>query len=797
MPKLKLTDIHKTYRGGEIVYALKGVSLEFRENEFVAVLGPSGCGKTTLLNVIGGLDRYDSGDIELNGSSTKNFKDADWDAYRNRSVGFVFQNYNLIAHQTALQNVEISMTLSGVPAAERKRRAKEALRSVGLEDQFKKKPNQMSGGQTQRAAIARALVNNPEIVLADEPTGALDSQASVRLMEILKEISMTRLVVMVTHNGELAEKYSDRIIRLLDGELQSDSNPLFMDGGAGERKAEARPEPKQTPARTSMSMRTAASLSFKNLLTKKGRTITTAIAGSIGIIGVALVLALSTGLSGYMTKMQRESLSGLPISINESVQTIERGPHADSENFILSRQSDAGKFTDDDVLYRYDRGANVIRHQNVLRQDYFDYIDGIRDELPGAVGAVSYARAVEFNLLAKGEDSVVRFETGADENGGMGAVFRSGSYWQEMDDNEELILSLYDLIGEGSRLPAAKDEVALVVDEYNRIEKAFFEKLGMFSETDGYRLTDFIGKTILKVIPNDAYYTRTEDGLFEPSPVSGYAGLYDGGDGVELTITGVLRAKENTASLTEYLSTGLVYTTALTDHVVEDARNSEIAAAQFASDTDVILNTPFADNNEKNKRLLKLGADTTPTGISIYPTDYAGKDAVKEYLDAYNAGKPAEDQIVYVDIAQMVESMVGTMIDTVTLVLIAFAAISLVVSTIMIAIIIYVSVIERTKEIGVLRSVGARKKDISRVFNAEALIIGLIAGLIGIGATYLLQVPINGVVSSLSGVAGIASLPLLYAAALVFGSMGLTLIAGFVPSRIAAKKDPVVALKTE
>ena len=799
MSKLKLTDIKKTYRAGEVVHALKGVSLEFRENEFVSILGPSGCGKTTMLNIIGGLDRYDSGDLNIGGLSTKDFKDADWDAYRNRSVGFVFQNYNLIGHQTVLQNVEIAMTLSGVSASERKRRAKEALASVGLSDQLKKKPNQLSGGQMQRVAVARALVNNPEIILADEPTGALDSQTSIQLMELLKEIAKTRLVIMVTHNGELAEQYSSRIVRLLDGELQSDSNPLFKDNESGKEGKTHQHIDKRSLKKTSMSVRTASGLSFKNLLTKKGRTITTAFAGSIGIIGVALVLALSSGLSSYMTQMQRESLSGMPISINEAPQSLERGMDDGDENPLLSRTDETGKFTDEDVLYRHDSQANVVEHKNVLTQEYFDYIAKIKDELPEAVSTISYSRAVGINLLAKGEDTVVKFATSSEGGGGgMGAMFGGGGlYWQEMDDNEDVILSLYDLVGEGSRLPKEKNEVALVVDEFNRIDKAFFEKLGITSETASYKLTDFIGSTILKVIPNDSYYTQSADGLFSAVSVSEYDALYNDGDGIELTITGILRVKKDSASLISYLSTGIVYTTALTDYVVDNAMQSEIAKAQQDSDTDVILNTPFENDDAKKQKLLQLGADTTPTGISIYPIDYVGKDAIKEYLDDYNVGKSADDQIVYSDIAQMVESMFSTMLNAITLALVAFAAISLVVSTIMIAIIIYVSVIERTKEIGILRSVGARKKDISRVFNAEAILIGLTAGLIGVGIAYLLQLPINSIVESLAGVTNIASLPLLYAALLIFGSMCLTLIAGFVPSKMAAKKDPVVALRTE
>ena len=802
MSKLKLTDITKTYRSGEIVHALNGISLEFRESEFVSILGPSGCGKTTLLNIIGGLDRYDSGNLELSGLSTKNFKDADWDAYRNRSIGFVFQTYNLIGHQTVLQNVEIALTLSGVSTSERRRRAKEALASVGLSDQMKKKPNQLSGGQMQRVAIARALVNNPDIILADEPTGALDSHTSVQVMEILKEIAKTKLVIMVTHNGELANQYSSRIITLLDGEVVSDSNPLFKDKEYKAQEKTAELTNKKKLKKTAMKFTTATSLSFKNLLTKKGRTIITSFAGSIGIIGVALVLALSTGLSGYMSEMQKDTLSGFPITISEGVQMVDRGgPNGDGEIPILSRSNEAGKFTDENILYRYDAKANTIEHKNVLTQSYFDYIAKIKDELPNAVSEVSYQRGVDINLLAKGEDSVVKFATKA-EAGGSGdmeqALSGNGNlYWQEMSGDEDFILSVYDLIGDESRLPKGKNEIAIVVDEYNRIDKDFFEKLGMHTESKDYKLTDFIGKTMLKVIPNDNYYNKNTDGLFVPSSVSEYNKLYESGEGIELTVTGILRMKENSSSLIGYLSPGLAYTTELTDYIVDNAQKSEIAIAQKNSDKDVVLNTPFTNDAEKEKKLLSLGADTKPTGISVYPKDFEGKEAIKEYLDAYNDGKSQDEQIVYTDIAQMVESMIGTMLNVVTYVLAGFAAISLLVSTIMIAIITYVSVLERTKEIGILRSVGARKKDISRVFNAEAAIIGLVAGLLGVGISYLLTIPINAVINSLVGINGIADLTILYAAMLVLGSMCLTLIAGFIPAKMAAKKDPVVALRTE
>jgi len=784
MLKLKLENIVKTYKSGEIVTALKGVSLGFRESEFVSVLGPSGCGKTTLLNIVGGLDRYDSGDLVINGISTKKYKDGDWDAYRNRSIGFVFQTYNLIGHQTVLQNVEIALTLSGVSVAERRRRAKKALADVGLSDQIRKKPNQLSGGQMQRVAIARALVNDPDIVLADEPTGALDSHTSVQILEILKQIAKNRLVIMVTHNRELAEKYSTRIVRLLDGEIQSDSNPITRD--------EVNAEPPKTEKKfkkTSMSLFTATSLSFRNLMTKRGRTIITSFAGSIGIIGVALVLALSNGLSSYMSDMQSDTLSGFPITITAGEQNLDltRRP-----GLMIDNAVDFEEYPSDDVLYAYDSEKNTAKHNNEITEGYLEYIDGLEKALPGTVNNISYTHAVTINLLAKGQDSVVKFRTSV--NNSMMAQFSGNLYWQELPESADFILSLYDRIGEGSRMPTSKNEVVLVVDEYNRINKSFFDQLGITEENEQYKLTDFIGKTILKVIPNDEFYTQNGD-LFAAANPSNYETLYDGDTGTALTIVGILRAKPDASST--YLSPGIAYTTALTAAVVADAQDSAIARAQAGSDKNILLGTPFADEREKDKAMLALGADTTPTGINIYPKDYESKDQIKDYLNQYNIGRPDEQQLIYTDMAELITSITGTLLDTVTYVLVGFAAISLLVSTIMIAIITYVSVIERTKEIGILRSVGARKKDISRVFNAETLIIGFTAGVMGVGISYLLTIPINKIILQLTEISGIASMTLYHAAALIVGSMILTLIAGFIPSRIAAKKDPVVALRTE
>jgi putative ABC transport system permease protein len=790
MLKLKLDKITKTYLSGEEVIALKDVSLSFRESEFVAVLGPSGCGKTTLLNIIGGLDRYTSGDLIINGMSTKKFKDGDWDAYRNRSIGFVFQSYNLIGHQTVLQNVEIAMTLSGVSASERKRRAMEALAEVGIADQHKKKPNQLSGGQMQRVAIARALVNNPDIILADEPTGALDSQTSVQLMDILHEIAKTRLVIMVTHNGELAEKYSNRIVRLLDGSIQSDSNPVTEEEV---RKGITQKTDGETLKKTAMSLSTATSLSFRNLLTKRGRTIMTAFAGSIGIIGVALVLALSAGLSTYMDSMQSSTLAGYPITITTGEQTIDftQRPGADSENTTLA------EYPNDNVLYAYDSEKNSTKHSNIITQDYLDYVGQIDNKLPDSVNTISYTQGVNINLLAKGKDTVVKFDTAVSFGGTqMNFLAGSNSYWGELPHNDDFILSLYDLMGEGSRLPTTKNEVVLVVDKYNRIDKTFFEKLGITEDTEKYKLTDFIGQTILQVIPNDDYYSKSTFGsLYTASNPSDYDSLYQSGAGTELTIVGILRPKEDSES--SYLSPGIAYTTELTAAVVENAKDSEIAVAQNDSDRNVLFGTTFKDSKDKEAMLIMLGADTTPTGINIYPKNYSSKDEIKAYLDTYNDGKEEEDQLVYSDLAEAITSITKTLLSTITYVLVGFAAISLVVSTIMISIITYVSVIERTKEIGILRSVGARKKDISRVFNAETLLIGFSAGVLGVGLSYLLSLPINLIILNLTGITGIAALNPVHAVLLIVGSMFLTLIAGFIPSRMAAQKDPVIALRTE
>lgn len=785
LAKLKLVNISKSYRtGNAYLNVLKGISLEFRKNEFVSILGQSGSGKTTLLNIIGGLDQYDSGDLLINDQSTKYFKHADWDAYRNRSIGFVFQNYNLIGHQSVLQNVEISMTLSGVSSSERKERAKQALTEVGLEDHIKKKPSQLSGGQMQRVAIARALVNNPDIILADEPTGALDSQTSLQVMDILKKIAETRLVIMVTHNENLADTYSNRVIRFLDGEIQEDSNPI-----------EEVPNPEQPISKkkkkrnkTSMALTTATLLSFKNLLTKKGRTILTAFAGSIGIIGVALVLALSNGLSNQLEEMQTDTLANFPIMIDTNEQFID---YTETGSQNEQTENEFEEFPDDTVIYRHVRNENMTMHTNTFTDEFLEYVNQLEEELPNAVSNIAYSRGVEVNLLA--EDHVVKFNTSA--RSGMPGMSNGNDHWQEMPDDQDFILDLYDLIGEDGRLPENENEVAIVVDSYHRISDRFFEKLGIDSEETTYDVTDFIGETMLKVIPNDAYYVQDDSGFFMPANPTDYRELYEGDDAVPLTITGILRVKED--AVTSYFSQGFIHPLSLTEMIVEDAQDSAIAVAQEEADVDVLTSAPFSDEREKEAALIRLGAITTPTGIDIYPVNFAAKDEIKDYLDAYNEGLDEENQIVYTDLAEMISGIMNNMINTITYVLVGFAAISLIVSTIMIGIITYVSVIERTKEIGILRSVGARKKDISRVFNAETLIVGFVAGSLGVILSYLLIIPINSFIYLLTDIPNVASLHLVPAVLLIAGSMLLTLIAGVIPARTAAKKDPVIALRTE
>ncbi len=777
MSKLQLQNIHKTYRNGETVLALKGINLCFDASGLVSILGPSGCGKTTLLNIIGGLDHYDEGDLLVDGQSTKGYHDADWDAFRSRSIGFVFQNYNLIPHLTVMQNVMLAMAFTDLGAGEKKRRAQAALRSVGLIDVQRKKTNQLSGGQAQRVSIARALVNQPDIILADEPTGALDSETGLGVMDIFKEISKTKLVLMVTHNAELAAEYSTRMIRLLDGEVVSDSGPVAV-------HEPSKPE-KHERQEVKMPMRAALSLSLRNLITKKSRTFFTALAGGIGMIGVALVLALSGGLSAYMGGMQSDALSGYPISIS----TVE-------ENVPTGTRPDYVRYPSADTLYRDDEGEYTALHTNVLTQAYLDYIESIAQKLPGAVNAIAYSRGVRLNLINLVPQKQVvgnqLMTTGVEEE--VGVMGMGSTYLQVMPKETDFILAQYDLIGTGSRLPVQANEIALVVDEYNQMDVDFFNKLGIHNGINEYKLTDFMGKAIAKVLPNNVFYTP-KDGLYLAAGPQDYDRLLESTQGVYLTVVGILRPKPSAAG--NYFNEGVVCTQALITSVLDQAAASDVAAAQAAASYDIHTGEDFLDDEARAKQLRRLGADTLPTAIDLYTTDFAANDAVMDYLDAWNTGKALAKQILYNNNATILTSVTGSLISTVYYALILFACISLAVSGLMIAIITYVSVVERTKEIGILRSLGARKQDITHVFEAESLIIGCLAGFIGIAVSCLLTFPINAAILKTAGVASIAGLDALQILLLLLGSMVLTLAAGYIPAKLAAKKDPVVALRTE
>lgn len=769
---LVLKNVKKNYYVGETtVEALKGIDLSFRKNEFVSILGPSGCGKTTTLNIIGGLDRYTSGDLLIDNKSTKNFKDQDWDAYRNSTIGFVFQNYNLISHLSVLDNVEMALTLSGVSPSERKEKATKVLEEVGLKDQIHKKPNQLSGGQMQRVAIARALVNDPKILLADEPTGALDSKTSKQIMKLIKEISNDRLVIMVTHNNKIASTYSDRIIRLLDGEVIEDTN--------GHSNGELQDTKTLSNKKTSMSYYQAIRTSFKNLFTKKGRTLVTAFAGSIGIIGVAIVLGLSAGMTSYVSEVESDSLAGVPIVVNQTVITNSIGPAGDA-----AEQLQVGDFPEGNVVYSFDSVAETITHKNILDEAFISYVENLDEDL---YTSISYTSAIAINMVKQ------------NQNGSYGLInktvsggetpFGSTNTYNQLPSNPEFVQSQYDLLA-GS-YPMNANEAVLVVDTNNQFTVELLEELG-FNIEDEYTFEDFMG-TEYKVVPNDVFYQEVGT-VYLPS--NDYEAMYNHEDSLTLEIVGIMRVNQD--ATTEILTEGIWYTPALTEELQMIYKDSDIVQAQIASpETSVMTGQPFNDILTYDYTMQLLGENTTPVSVQIFSASYDSKDEIKAYLDDYNIDKTEEYQIVYTDIAEVISSSIGTLINTITIVLTALAAVSLVVSSIMIGIITYVSVVERTKEIGIMRSLGARKKDISRIFNAEALLIGLTSGILGIGIYYILQGPINVLIGNFIDVEQLASLPIYYAIGLIVLSSGLTLLAGLIPSSIAAKKDPVIALRTE
>ena len=775
---LQLKNIKKDYLvAGQPIPALCGIDLSFKQNEFVAVLGPSGCGKTTLLNIIGGLDRYTSGDLLVDGKSTNDFSDADWDAYRNASVGFVFQNYNLISHLSVLDNVEMALRLSGIAAKERKERSIKVLTDVGLADQLYKRPNQLSGGQMQRVAIARALVNNPKILLADEPTGALDSKTSQQIMELIREISKDRLVIMVTHNKEIADRYSDRLIRLLDGRVIEDTRPT-------ELPALTNTADKMTNRKTAMSYLTALRTSFKNLLTKKGRTIITAIAGSIGIIGIALVLSISTGMTTYVNEMQSDTLAGFPLTINSTVSTDIFAEPRNRMNDPLGTLIDSDDFPTSPIIYSYDSESNTTLHKNLIDEEFLSYLDEMD---PTLYNSMSFTRSISLNIVAESSAGGY-FKVATSMSGGMNP-FGGSTIFSEIPDNPTFIQSQYDVLS--GVYPTEYHQLVLIVDSKNQLDVQMLEALGI-DINESYDFADFLGKTFT-VIPNNQSYQLLGDIYI---PRTDYGVMAQTAEAIPLEIVGILRVSPDASS--ELLSSGIGYTTDLTEHLLTLAASSDIVQSQTATPTiNVLTGQPFNSQITYQTVMRSIGGDATPTGVQIYPVSFDTKDAIKTYLDAYNVGLEDIDTIVYTDLAETISSTISSLINTITIILAAFAGISLVVSSIMIGIITYVSVVERTKEIGIMRSLGARKKDISRIFNAETILIGLGSGLLGVTLAALLNLPVNFIIERLIGVPGFSLLTITNAAMLVVLSTILTLIAGLIPSGIAARKDPVIALRTE
>ena len=779
---LELKDIKKYYTvGSSTTKALDGVSVAFRKQEFVAILGPSGSGKTTMLNVIGGLDNYDSGDMIINGKSTKSFKDRDWDAYRNNSIGFVFQSYNLISHLGIIDNVELGMTLSGVSKEEKRAKATDALTRVGLAEHMHKKPNQLSGGQMQRVAIARALANDPDILLCDEPTGALDSETSVQIMELIQELSKEKLVIMVTHNPELAHKYAGRIIEFKDGRIIKDSNPHVE----GQKKDQFELK------HTKMSFMTALRLSFNNIRTKKGRTFLTAFASSIGIIGIAIVLSLSTGFQKQIDNTQSETLARFPITISQVA--TEQDPSAmgtrdKSEDFPSDKEVTA-KLSDTDRA----------THINKIDQEFLDYINDIDPELSNNIG---YTRSTSLNLFRNIDDNVeqVSFSNASPDNEQTNAMMSAMSAStgigvstfpeQLSEDNGNFLKDNYDLL-EGS-YPSASTDVVLIVDENNVTNVNALINLGFdIEDGDTVSFDDIVG-TKITLASNDAFYTELPTGNFIPN--QDLNEVFDNSNNKELTISGILRIKQN--STMNLLSTGIAYSDALAQEVIKENQDSAIVQAQKDSDTNVMTNEPF-DESAKDSLIAYLGGSDLPNSIMIYPNDFSAKEKILDYLDDFNKGKDKEDQIVYSDLAGTMTQLTGGLMDAITYVLIAFAGISLVTSMIMIGIITYTSVLERTKEIGVLKALGARKKDITRVFDAETCILGIASGALGVLIAWLATFPINAILYSMTDLENVAQLNPVHGLILIAVSTVLTMIGGHIPARMAAKKDAAIALRAD
>lgn len=894
---LELNDIKKDYvSGSTTVSALKGINLRFRDCEFVSILGQSGCGKTTMLNIIGGLDKYTSGDLKINGVSTKNYKDRDWDFYRNNSIGFVFQSYNLIPHQTVLSNVELALTLSGVSKAERKKRAIEALEKVGLGEQIHKKPNQMSGGQMQRVAIARALVNNPDILLADEPTGALDTETSIQIMELLKEISKDRLIIMVTHNPELAKDYSTRIVRLLDGVITDDSDPYSLEDMEADIRAKEAAKVKASEKKnkksgkkqkTSMSFFTALSLSFNNLMTKKTRTILTAFAGSIGIIGIAMILSISNGIQLYIDRVQRDTLSSYPITLQAESIDISSMVTSMTGNSDSEEHEDKSKIYSNDIMGdMINTMVKEVKSNNL--SEFKKYIENGGSDIKSYVSDIQYSYDVPLNIYMKDTSNGVEqlnpstmfdsiygegaTSTSSAMSSGMGmGMFSNSSVWNQLLGNQQVLDEQYDVLA--GHWPENYNEVVLVVDKNNEVDdytlyslglkdpeevRTLFKKMmvGESYETKkdiSYTFDEILDTEFKLVMPTDMYKYNDVTGTWDDYSKDDKYMTNVVNNGTDIKVCGIIRPNDDAVSTS--ISSGIGYTAKLTEYIIEEVKNSEIAKAQLAdTSVDVFTGVPFDNDRnteitmddvnaymatlspeesaqmqamtsgmsddqilqlfsaslkarttdatlDSNKSKLGITDLDTPSQIDIYATDFDSKEKVQNIIKDYNKlqqddGKE-ENVINYTDYVGIMMSSVSTIINAISYVLIAFVAISLIVSSIMIGIITYISVLERTKEIGVLRSIGASKKDVSRIFNAETLIEGFVSGALGIVVTLLLCIPANALIKHLTDISNVAQLPVAGGVILIIISMFLTFIAGLIPAKLAAKKDPVVALRSE
>ena len=894
---LELNDIKKDYvSGSTTVSALKGINLRFRDCEFVSILGQSGCGKTTMLNIIGGLDKYTSGDLKINGVSTKNYKDRDWDFYRNNSIGFVFQSYNLIPHQTVLSNVELALTLSGVSKAERKKRAIEALEKVGLGEQIHKKPNQMSGGQMQRVAIARALVNNPDILLADEPTGALDTETSIQIMELLKEISKDRLIIMVTHNPELAKDYSTRIVRLLDGVITDDSDPYSLEDMEADIRAKEAAKVKISEKKikksgkkqkTSMSFFTALSLSFNNLMTKKTRTILTAFAGSIGIIGIAMILSISNGIQLYIDRVQRDTLSSYPITLQAEAIDISSMVSSMTGNSDSEEHEDKSKIYSNDIMGdMINTMVKEVKSNNL--SEFKKYIENGSSDIKSYVSDIQYSYDVPLNIYMKDTSNGVEqlnpgtmfdsiYGEGATSasssmSSGMGmGMFSNSSVWNQLLGNQQVLDEQYDILA--GHWPENFNEVVLVADKNNEVDdytlyslglkdpeevRTLFKKMmvGESYETEkdiSYTFDEILDTEFKLVMPTDMYKYNDVTGTWDDYSKDDKYMTNVVNNGTDIKVCGIIRPNDDAVSTS--LSSGIGYTAKLTEYIIEEVKNSEIAKAQLAdTSVDVFTGVPFDNDRnteitmddinaymatlspeesaqmqamtsgmsddqilqlfsaslkarttdatlDSNKSKLGITDLDTPSQIDIYATDFDSKEKVQNIIKDYNKlqqddGKE-ENVINYTDYVGIMMSSVSTIINAISYVLISFVAISLIVSSIMIGIITYISVLERTKEIGVLRSIGASKKDVSRIFYAETLIEGFVSGALGIVVTLLLCIPANALIKHLTDISNVAQLPIAGGVILIIISMFLTFIAGLIPAKLAAKKDPVVALRSE